>query len=150
TIDWERRYRLMRYHTGSHILDGVVQKATGALVTGNQLAIDKTRIDFALENFDKGMLKDFEDKANEIISRNLPVHIKFLTREEVLKRPEMIKLAMGLPENQAEFRIIEIEGFDSQPCGGTHLKNTGEVGRIRITGAENKGKSNRRISFVVE
>lgn len=146
-IDWARRYLFMRYHTACHLLSGVINKETGAQITGNQISEDKTRIDFSLENFNKAEIKKYEDKVNSLIEQNLPVNVKFLPREEAFKIPSIVKLRMNLPEEIKEVRVIEIEGFDMQACGGTHVRNTSEVGKIEITKIENKGKANRRIQF---
>ncbi|MBI3033850.1 alanyl-tRNA editing protein [Candidatus Woesearchaeota archaeon] len=146
-VDWTRRYIHMRYHTASHVLSGVIFKETGAEITGNQIAADKTRIDFDLENFDREKIKGYEQKANQILAENHPVVIKYLPREEAVKIPSVTKLAKGLPEIIRDIRIVSVEGFEQEACGGTHLKNTGEADQIEIIGAENKGKSNRRIYF---
>ncbi len=150
SIDWDRRYMLMRMHTAAHIVSGVISKETGADITGNQLGIEKSRIDFALENFDREALKSYEQKANELIKQNMPVNIKILPREEAFKIPALVKLKMGLPESVKQVRIIEIVGFDQQACGGCHVKNTSEIGQIEITKADNKGKNNRRVYYVVK
>lgn len=149
-IDWSRRYLFMRYHTACHILSGVINKETGAQITGNQIDSDKTRIDFSLENFNKEEIKKYEDKVNNLIKQSLPVSVKFLSREKALEIPSVVKLRMQLPEEIKEVRIIEIEGFDQQACGGTHVKNTSEINQIEIIKAENKGKANRRIHFKIK
>ncbi len=86
-IDWERRYTMMRYHTAAHVLSAVIEKDTGALITGNQLKEEKARIDFNLEEFDREKIKSYEEKANEMIAKEIPVVISFLTREEAEKEP---------------------------------------------------------------
>jgi len=149
-IDWDRRYLFMRYHTASHILSGLINRETGAEITGNQIAADKTRIDFDVEHFDKDMLKEYEKKANEIINEGRDVILKMLPREEAIKIPSIFKLAKGFPDAIKVLRVVEIENFDQQACGGTHLKNTKEIGGIEITKTENKGKSNRRLYFVLK
>jgi len=125
-IDWERRYRLMRMHTAAHVISEIINRETGALITGNQLDVEKSRIDYNLENFNREKIKKCVDKANEIIQQGLPVKIYFMKREEVLKIPKITKLAKGLPENLEEIRIVEIEGFDIQADGGTHVSNLKE------------------------
>lgn len=149
-IDWGRRYLFMRYHTASHVLSAVLNKETEALITGNQIGEDKTRVDFSLENFDREQIKSFEEKANEIIKKSLPVSFNAVSRKELLKNPNMIKLAKGLPKHIKEIRIVDIEGFDQQACGGCHVKNTKEIGKIRIIDTVNKGKNNRRIYFTLQ
>jgi misacylated tRNA(Ala) deacylase len=149
-IDWPRRYRFMRGHTACHILSYVVNKDTGALITGNQIAEDRCRIDFDLENFDRDKIKAYEKEANDIISKNAQVTTKFLPREEAFRIPSVLKLKNVLPPSIDIIRIVDIEGFDAQACGGTHVKNTGEIKGIVITAAENKGKNNRRVYFVLK
>jgi Ser-tRNA(Ala) deacylase AlaX len=149
SIDWERRYKLMRMHTAAHIISAVINRETGAMITGNQLDVDRSRIDYSLENFDKALIEDCIRKANEEASKGLEVKSYFIKREEAEKIPSITKLAKGLPDLQ-EFRIVEIVGLDLQADGGTHVKNTREIGRIKIEGMENKGKSNRRIYFSLE
>lgn len=149
-IDWPRRYLFMRYHTASHVLSGLLFKETGAMITGNQIGDDKTRIDFSLDEFDRELFQGFEDKANQVIQEAHPVQYLFLKREEAMKDPELVRLAAGMPEEIKEFRVVDIQGFDKQFCGGTHIKNTSEIGRLRIVGMDNKGKSNRRVYFSLE
>ena len=149
-VDWYRRYRLMRHHTAAHVVSGIVNSMTGALITGNQLAEDKSRVDFDLENYDVAILKEIEVKANEAISQAIPVVIGDMPREEAMKIPSVFKLKMMLPESLKTLRIVSIGNVDSQACGGTHLKNTSEIKGISITKTENKGKNNRRLYFVVD
>jgi misacylated tRNA(Ala) deacylase len=148
-IDWDRRYLFMRSHTACHVLSAVINKETGALITGNQIGEAKTRVDFSLTDFDRSQIKSFEEKTNEIIDQEIPVEIKILPAKEALKMPSIVKLKMDLPKME-EIRIIDIVGFDAQACGGTHVRNTGEIGRIEVVKAENKGKNNRRIYFRLE
>ena len=146
-IDWPRRYKMMRSHTAAHILSAVLYQEAGVLITGNQLDIDYCKIDFNLENFDREKLIGCINKANEVIKRNLPINIKFMPRAEVEAKPEMQKLAKGLPAGIDTFRLIEIESFDIQADGGTHVKNTSEVGELEFVKAENKGAQRRRVYF---
>ncbi|MFH1409301.1 MAG: alanyl-tRNA editing protein AlaXM [Nanoarchaeota archaeon] len=146
-LDWERRYRLMRMHTAAHLLSSLIHKATGAMITGNQLGLEKSRIDFALNDFDRRRLAEWSEEANELLAQELQVNTSFMPREEALKIPELVKLKMFLPEHIRTVRIVEIPGVDIQACGGTHLKNIGEIGKIQFVGAENKGKNNRRVYY---
>lgn len=146
-IDWERRHALMRSHTAGHILSSIINKEAGAEITGNQIGLEKTRIDFNLEEFDRERIKDFENQANNIISRNLPVEVKILFREQALEIPSVFRLAKGFPEDINEIRVVSIDGVDAQACAGTHVKNTSEIGGIEVVKAENKGRNNRRIYF---
>ena len=149
-IDWERRYKLMRMHTAGHILSAIMYKKQGILITGNQLDTDKTRFDFSMENFDKGAFQSLVDEANAQIARNLEVSVSFLPREEAMKVEGAVKLAAALPPEIRELRMVRIGDVDYQADGGTHVKNTSEIGKITFLGAENKGKSNRRIYYGLE
>lgn len=146
-LDWDKRYLLMRMHTAAHILSEIFHKETGALITGNQLNVDKSRIDFSLENFDREKINEYVAKANEIVQKDLPIKIYTLPRDEAMKIPSVTKLANVLPPAVKELRIVEIEGFDKQADGGTHVKSTKEVGDMEVVSAENKGKNNRRVYF---
>lgn len=149
-IVWERRHLFMRYHTAAHILSAIINKHTGALITGNQIAEEKARLDFSLQNFDREMMEKFVAEANEAISKNLPVTIYFMPREEAFKIPAIVKLAKFLPESITEIRVIDVEGIDKQACAGCHVKNTSEIGKMEILSCENKGKDNRRVYFVLK
>ncbi len=149
-IDWKRRYKLMRMHTAAHVLSEVIHRETKALITGNQLGLEHSRIDYNLENFDREKILECVERANEIIKKDLPVKIYFLKREEALKIPNISKLAKFVPPNLPELRIVEIEGFDIQADGGTHVKRLSEIGKIKIVKMENKGKNNRRVYYELE
>lgn len=146
-IDWERRYKLMRSHTATHMLCTVFMNESGALITGNQLDIEQVRMDFSLENFDREKIDEYARKANEMIGKNLEIKTYFLKREEAMKIPGIVKLASALPPQAEELRIVEIGSFDIQADGGTHVKNTSEIGMIEVIRCENKGKANRRVYF---
>ncbi len=145
-LDWDRRYKLMRSHTAAHLLSAIINRETGALITGNQLDIEKVRIDFSLERFDRAQMEGFIEEANEMIKQDLAVRHYYLPREEA---EGITLLAKGLPKDLTELRIVEIEGIDRQADGGTHVKRLGEIGRIELLKLENKGKKNRRIYFKV-
>lgn len=147
TIDWERRYKLMRTHTAAHIVSAIFHKEAGALITGGQLGLDKSRIDFSLEDFDREKIDDYIRQSNEIVEKDLPIKIYSITRAEAEAEPGIAKLAKGLPEGVQEIRIVEITDFDRQADGGTHIKSTKEVGEIVFVRADNKGKNNRRVYY---
>ncbi len=149
-IDWNRRYRIMRMHTGLHVLISLFNNKAGVLVTGNQVAPDKSRVDLNLEKPDKDFILKVFDEANKIISENRPVKIYYLDREEALRIPGIVKLAKAFPPSIKRLRIVEIEGIDIQADGGPHVRNTGEIGRLVFQKLENKGKNNRRIYFTIE
>lgn len=146
-IDWDRRHKLMRMHTAAHLLSGVFYHEAGILITGNQIDIEQSRMDFNLENFDKEKIMQFAQKANELIQKNLEIKIYYMPREDALKDPGMVKLAEVLPPNVPNLRIVEIVTFDRQPDGGCHVKSLSEIGIIEITKLENKGKNNRRLYY---
>ena len=148
-LDWDRRYRIMRMHTSAHLLSTIFHKQTGALITGNQIQSDKSRLDFSLEDFDRERMLTYCSQANEAISKNPPVKTYFMKREEALKIPGITKLATAAPPDVQELRIVEIEGYDIQADGGVHVKSLGEIVRIDALKFENKGKSNRRMYFTV-
>jgi len=149
-IDWKRRFKLMRMHTAAHVLAATVGKLAGALVTGKQLELQQSRIDFSVEQFDREKIQQYTDEANKAIATNAPVKTYFLPREEAMKIPGIVKLAERMPPNIPELRIVEIVGVDIQACGGTHVKAVGEIGKINVLKAENKGKTNRRMYYKVE
>ncbi len=146
-LDWERRYKLMRLHTAVHVLASVVNKRTGALITGNYLDIDKSRMDFNLENFDKDEFMRYIEETNAILAEGHPVKIYTLPKDEAMKIPGIVKLASKMPPDVKELRIVEIEGVDIQADGGPHVANTKECGKIKVLKFENKGKNNRRVYF---
>ena len=151
TIDWDRRYALMRHHTALHVLCGVIYQLFGSLVTGGQMYVDRARMDFALDDLSPERIAEIERVANEKLTEGHPIHVKVLPREEALQIPDLIRTQVNLiPPQIAEIRVIDIEGVDMQADGGVHVANTTEVGRIRVTKTENKGKSNKRLEIVLE
>jgi len=146
-IDWERRHRVMRMHTTAHILSAVVNRETGALITGNQISPEESRIDFSLEAFDREKFGAYVRMANEAAKGGAEVRSFFMKREEALRTPGFVKLAGALPPAVEELRIVQIGEIDTQADGGVHVKNTSEIGEIIVNRIENKGKSNRRLYF---
>jgi len=148
-IDWDRRHKLMRSHTAAHIISGIIHAKTGAMITGNQLGLDKSRIDFSLEDYDPSKMQDFILEASNKAKEGAQVKISSISREEAEKTEGVSKLAKGLPPGIHEIRIVDIVGIDRQADGGTHVKNTREIGEIGLLRYENKGKNNRRVYFVL-
>jgi misacylated tRNA(Ala) deacylase len=146
-LNWDRRYKLMRSHTAAHVLASLINKGTGALITGNQLEESHVRFDFSLEKFDRGLLEDYLEKANKLFCTDVPVKWYELPKEEALKIPEIVKMAKAFPPNLPALRIVEIVGVDRQADGGTHVRNLREIGKIELIKTQNKGKNNRRIYF---
>ncbi len=144
-LNWERRYKLMRSHTAAHVFGSLLCTGTGALITGNQLEEDKIRFDFNLEKFDREIIEEYIEKANEAFKKDIDLKWYELPREEALKIPGVIKMAGAFPPNLPSLRIVEIPGIDIQADGGTHVKNLREVGQLKLLKAENKGKNNRRV-----
>lgn len=149
-LDWDRRYKLMRSHTAAHLFASMLCVGTGALVTGNQLEVDKVRFDFNLEKFDPQVLEEYVSKANALFRTDTPVKWYELPREEALKIPGVVKMAEAFPPEIPRLRIVEIVGLDRQADGGTHVRNLKEVGQIELLKTENKGKNNRRIYFTLK
>lgn len=149
TIDWERRHRLMRMHTAGHLLSALFYTRANCLITGNQIDVDRSRMDFNLESFDRSQIESLVDQANDLVGRDAPVKTYFLPREEALKMPELVKLADAAPPAENQLRIVEIEGVDRQADGGLHVARLKEIGKISLLKLENKGKSNRRLYYDV-
>ncbi|CAN5567884.1 alanyl-tRNA editing protein AlaXM [soil metagenome] len=148
TIDWERRYKLMRTHTALHVLCGVIFKEYGASVTGANIQLDKARMDFELEDLSPERVSAIEERVNDELRKGLPVSWRSVPREEAFQIPDLIRTKINLlPPQISEVRVVEIEGLDLQADGGTHVRNTSEVGQINITGTRSKGKSNKRIEI---
>jgi len=150
TLHWDRRYLLMRYHTATHVLSGVLFKDYNLKVTGNQLTTEKARVDLNMAEMDVNIIKKSIGKSNEIINKNLPVEIYYKSREEAEKEPDLFKLAMGFPHDIDTLRIVDIKGFDRQADGGCHVKNLKEIGTIMFKDYVNKGKNFKRVYFTIE
>lgn len=146
-IDWEKRYILMRYHTAAHLLSKVIFNETEALISGNQLGLEGSRIDFALENFNREDVNKWFEITNKLIEQKIPIKIEHIEREEALKIENFVRTKADLLQKIDLLRVVNIEGFDKQACGGTHLKNTEEIKEIILVKIDNKGKNNRRIYF---
>ncbi|MCT7297306.1 alanyl-tRNA editing protein [Ralstonia sp. CHL-2022] len=142
TIDWERRHRLMRLHTCLHLLGSLIPVP----VTGCGISPDAGRIDFDLpeSTLDRDTLTT---QLNELIGRNTPVRIDLITPEELAAQPELVRtIGAAPPAGASAIRIIHIDGIDRQPCGGTHVRATGEIGRVVVTKIEKKSRQNRRVA----
>lgn len=146
-IDWNRRYALMRLHTAAHLIAAVMYRDYSALITGGQVDVDQAKLDFNLPRTDREVFEDAVKKANEEAAKRVELKVYFLSREEALKVPGVVKLAERMPPEERELRIVEIPGIDLQADGGPHVKNTGEIGEIQLLRIENKGKNQRRIYF---
>jgi misacylated tRNA(Ala) deacylase len=150
-LDWERRYRLMRTHTALHILCGVVWRDYGALVTGGNMEPLQGRMDFEFENLRAELVHEIEEKVNAEVDRGLDVRVRILPRDEAFAIPDLIRTKINLlPEGIREVRVVEIVGLDLQADGGTHVANTREVGRVRVTDYKSKGRINKRIHIELD
>ncbi len=148
SVDWERRYRLMRTHTAMHCLCGMVFRDYGALVTGGQMDLDRSRMDFELDDLSPERVAAIEGATNAVITADLPVRVRILPRAEALAIPDLIRTKINLlPLGIAEIRTVEIVGLDLQADGGTHVAHTSEVGGIRVVGTRSKGKNNKRLEI---
>ena len=150
TIDWERRYRLMRLHTAAHLIAAVMYRDYEALISGGQVDVEQAKLDFNLLRTDREVFEDAVAKANGEVREETELKMYFLDRTEALKVPGIVKLAERMPPNVKELRIVEIPGIDLQADGGPHVNNTREVGEIILVKVENKGKTQRRVYFTVK
>ncbi len=148
-VDWDRRHRLMRMHTAGHLLSALFYSRANCRITGNQIDVDRSRMDFNLEEFDRGRIETYVDEGNKLISNDALVKTYFLDREEALRLPEMVKLAEAAPPADDRLRIVEITGVDKQADGGLHVAHLKEIGKIQLLKLENKGKTNRRLYYDV-
>lgn len=145
-LDWSRRYALMRTHTALHALCGVVWRDHGALVTGGNMEPGGGRMDFEFATMSGDLVDSIEATVNAELAHKRDVRVKVLPRAEAFAIPDLIRTKVNLlPPGIEEIRTIEIVGLDLQADGGTHVSNTSEVGAIRVTGYESKGRINKRI-----
>jgi len=142
-IDWQRRHRHMRIHTCLHLLTAVV----GAPVTGGQIAEDKGRLDFDMQDaaLDKAAI---EARLNELIASGARASARWISEAELDAQPALVKtMLVQPPRGQGRVRLMEIDGIDVQPCGGTHVASVGEIGPVKVLKIESKGKRNRRVTI---
>ena len=146
SIDWDRRFRHMRMHTSMHLLGSLIPVP----VTGGSVGAEKSRLDFDIgeHKLDK---EDLTRRLNELIVEAHPVVFGTITEAELDERPELVRtMSVQPPRGAGDIRTVRIEGVDFQPCGGTHVNNTREIGAVRVSKIENKGKRNRRVHLVLE
>ena len=149
-LDWERRYRLMRLHTAAHIIAAIMYSDYNALITGGQVDPEHAKMDFNLPKTNQEIFEAAIEKANKEAGKGVQLKTYFLAREEALKIPGVVKLAEKMPPQEKELRIVEIPGIDLQADGGPHVRNTDEIGEMRLLKIENKGKNKRRVYFNVK
>lgn len=144
-IDWARRYRMMRMHTALHLLSVVIPLP----VTGGQIGTDKSRLDFMMPE-PPSNLAALNAALNQLIARDLPVTTTWISEAELAAQPELVKtMSVQPPKGQGQVRLVRIGEIDLQPCGGTHVARTAEIGQVEIGRIENKGKQNRRVNLVL-
>jgi misacylated tRNA(Ala) deacylase len=149
-LDWARRYSLMRTHTALHVLCGTVFRNYGALVTGGDMEPLKGRMDFEFENMRGELVREIEAAVNEEIANGHEIRVRILPREQAFQIPDLIRTKINLlPEGILLVRTVEIVGLDLQADGGTHVRNTSEVGSIRVVDYKSKGAINKRLYMEV-
>ena len=139
-INWDRRYRHMRMHTALHLLGSILKYG----VTGGNIGAEKSRLDFDMS---KPVDKDAVDEAlQNLVKKNVSIKSTWISDEELDAQPDLVRtMSVKPPKGLGKVRLLEIEGIDIQPCGGTHVKSTGEIGCVQLGKVEKKGKHNRRV-----
>jgi misacylated tRNA(Ala) deacylase len=149
-IDWDRRHKLMRTHTALHILCGVIWNQWSTPVTGGNMEPLSARMDFEFDPLPEGFKETVERLVNDEIIADRPIEVSFLPRAEALADDDLIRTKVNLiPESVTEIRVVDIVGLDKQADGGTHVRTTGEVGRVFVTKTESKGKGNKRLRIEI-
>jgi misacylated tRNA(Ala) deacylase len=145
-LDKERRAGLSRHHTALHVLNTIALREYGAWITGVQIGVEYSRIDFKVEGFSPAMCAELESRVNVVLANGHALKSCSMPEEKFRGRGDLLRtLEAQPPVVQGRVRVVEIEGFDAQACGGTHVKNTSEVGRLSIFRTENKGRINKRL-----
>ncbi len=151
TLDWTRRYQLMRTHTALHALCGTVFRDYGALVTGGDMEPLKGRLDFEFATMRGELVREIEVAVNKEVDAGREIRVKILPRDEAFQIPDLIRTKINLlPPGIPQVRTVEIVGLDLQADGGTHVRNTAEVGKIRVADYKSKGAINKRIYIEIE
>jgi len=150
-VDWDRRHDLMRTHSALHVLCGVIWQEWGVPVTGGNMEPLAARMDFELDPTPEGFGPRVEELVAAEIARDRPIEVSFLPRSEAVLDEALIRTKVSLvPDSVPEIRVVDIVGLDKQADGGTHVRSTGEIGRVRVVKTESKGKGNKRVRIVVE
>jgi len=141
-----RRLAIMRYHTALHILNTIALRDYNGWITGVQIGEEYSRIDFKLEHFTPTLAVELEAKVNAVLQENHSMRAYYIAEDEFNKRTDLLRtLEAKPPVSHGQVRVVEIEGFDAQACGGTHMHTTAEVGKFTIFRTDNKGKNNKRF-----
>lgn len=147
-LDWERRHALMRMHTAQHVVSGVVFDLFQARTVGNQMHTDRARIDFHPVTFVDNDLRVIEETCNNVIAKHIPVTIYEEDREILEEKMGKQRYIMDLiPKSIRRLRVIQIGDFDICPCGGTHVRNTSELGKVHVLGRRSKGTDKERLTY---
>lgn len=146
SIDWDRRFRLMRTHTAMHVLCGVIWNEWKVPVTGGNMEPLSARMDFELPEVPEGFAQRVEALVNEAVAADHPIEVSFLPRDTAVEDEDLIRTKVSLiPASVREIRVVDIVGLDRQADGGTHVASTRDVGTVRVVKMENKGKGFRRL-----
>jgi misacylated tRNA(Ala) deacylase len=149
-VDWARRHQLMRTHTALHVLCGVIWNEWSVPVTGGNMEPLSARMDFEFDPLPEGFGPRIQELVNAELAADRPIEVSFLSRAEAVLDDDLIRTKVNMvPESVPEVRVVDIVGLDKQADGGTHVRSTGEVGRIRVVKTESKGKGNKRIRIEV-
>lgn len=149
-IDWPRRHALMRTHTALHVLCGVIWNEWGKAVTGGNMEPLAARMDFEFDPLPEGFGATVEQRVNEELEAARPIEVSFIPREQAVLDEVLIRTKVNLiPESVRTIRVVDIVGLDRQADGGTHVRSTDEVGRVRVLKTESKGKGNKRVRLEV-
>lgn len=150
-IDWERRHQLMRTHSALHVLCGVIWSEWGVPVTGGNMEPLSARMDFELDPTPEGFAARVEELVAAEVAADRPIEVSFVPRADAVLDEALIRTKVSLvPESVREVRVVDITGLDKQADGGTHVRSTGEIGRVRVVKTESKGKGNKRVRIAVE
>ena len=145
-VDWDRRHQLMRTHTALHVLCGVIWNEWQVPVTGGNMEPLSARMDFEFDPLPEGFGPRIEELVNAALAADHPIEVSFLPRDAAVQDEDLIRTKVSLiPTSVSEIRVVDIVGLDKQADGGTHVRSTAEVGRLRVTKLENKGKGNKRV-----
>jgi len=145
-VDWDRRHQLMRTHTALHVLCGVIWNEWQVPVTGGNMEPLSARMDFEFDPLPEGFGPRIEELVNAALAADHPIEVSFLPRDTAVQDEDLIRTKVSLiPTSVSEIRVVDIVGLDKQADGGTHVRSTAEVGRLRVTKLENKGKGNKRV-----
>jgi len=151
-LDWDKRYIYMRFHTALHVISAIAHNKYQANVTGNQIYLERARLDLNLENASREAVEEIVAESNKTITEEKAIIIRTISKEEALRIPDLMRTKTGraLLEKLDKVRVVEIQGLDAQADAGTHVANTSEIVGIKILKTESKGRRNRRLEIVLE